>query len=50
MSRTNATMPQLKALFIFLLLWLPGIAQKDTAWVRTYGGPSIDMARCVTGS
>jgi hypothetical protein len=47
MSRTNATMPQLKALFIFLLLWLPGIAQKDTAWVRTYGGPSIDMARCV---
>ncbi|HEV7230254.1 MAG TPA: hypothetical protein VGO45_02935, partial [Bacteroidia bacterium] len=38
-----------KALFLFVLsiIWLEGLAQKDTAWVRTYGGPSIDMARCV---
>jgi hypothetical protein len=31
----------------FVTSVLSGFAQKDTAWVRTYGGKSVDLARCV---
>jgi hypothetical protein len=31
----------------FAMHALSGSAQKDTAWVQTYGGRSVDMAHCV---